>query len=98
MHRHANRWIALTTLGIMMAGSFGGLGTPQAQAGSKGRRNTMLGLGAVTAYGLLTHRRSLAVAGAVGTGIAYHNMRVAKQRENRQAAWRRHHRRHRHRS
>ncbi len=82
MVKHSSRWVALGTLGIMALSSFGGL-APAAHAGSKGRRNVMYGAAAVTAYGLLTHRRSVAAVGAIGTGIAYHNYRAAKSRENR---------------
>lgn len=98
-----HRWIALATLAVMAGTTLGGLQV--AQAGSKGRRNTMIGLGAVTVYGLLTGRKTVAIAGGVGTAIAYHNYRAAKKRENRAAAarraayyrrlaWRRHHHHH----
>lgn len=94
MVKHSSRWVALGTLGVMALSSFGAL-APAAHAGSKGRRNVMYGAAAVTAYGLLTHRRSVAAVGAIGTGIAYHNYRAAKSRENRQRdayLWRRSHR------
>ena len=92
MRKSANRWIALATLAVMTCASLGGFGMATAHAGSKSRRNLMLGAAAVTGYGLLTHRRSLAVAGAIGTGIAYHNYRAAKKREERYRHYRHHHR------
>lgn len=94
MVKHSNRWVALGTLGAMALTSFSAL-APVAQASSKGRKNLMYGAAAVTAYGLLTHRRTVAAAGAIGTAVAYHNYRAAKSRENRQRdayLWRRSHR------
>ncbi len=86
MKKMRTRIVALATLGALALTSFGRVAP--AHAGSKGRKNVMLGAAAVTAYGLLKHRRGLAVAGAVGTGVAYHNYRAAKQRENREASYR----------
>jgi len=63
----------------MAATSFGGLGTSMAQASVKGRRNTTLALAAVTAYGLIKKKKTVAIAGGVGTAIAYHRYRKAKK-------------------
>ena len=74
--------IALGTLGAMLTTTLGG-GLMPAHAGSKGRRNTALALGAITVYGLLKGNNKVAIAGGVGTAIAYSRYRSAKKRENR---------------
>ncbi|HVF10263.1 MAG TPA: hypothetical protein VNA16_05645, partial [Abditibacteriaceae bacterium] len=75
MKKQANRWIAFGLLGAMAATTFGGVGMPAAHASAKGRRNTTLGLGAVTAYGLIKKKKTVAIAGAVGTAVAYSRYR-----------------------
>ena len=87
MKKQANRWIALGILGVMTATSFGGLGMGTAYAGAKGRRNTTIALGAVTAYGLLKKKKTVAIAGAVGTAVSYRQYQIAKKREKRRQAW-----------
>lgn len=82
MMKQQRTFVALSTLGVMLATTLGGLWTP-AHAGSKGRRNTTLALGAVTAYGLLKGNKKVAIAGGVGTAIAYSRYRSAKKRERR---------------
>ena len=77
------RLVALSTLGVMTASTLGGLGMTAAQAGSKGRRNTTIGLGAVTAYGLLKKKKTLAIGAGVGTALAYSRYRKAKKAEQR---------------
>jgi hypothetical protein len=83
MKMHKNRFVALTTLGIMTAGTFGGLGMIEANASAKGRRNTTIALGAVTAYGLLKKKKTIAIAGGIGTVYAYSRYRKAKKEEDR---------------
>jgi hypothetical protein len=87
--KQANRWIGLGVLGVMVATSFGGFGTSLANASTKGRRNTALALGAVTAYGLIKKKKTVAIAGAVGTAVAYRQYRISKKRDNRRDARRR---------
>jgi hypothetical protein len=83
-----NRKIALGTLGIMTASTFGGvaLNTNPAQASEKGRRNTTIGLGAVTAYGLLKKKKTVAIGGAVGTAVAYSQYRKSRKRNKAEEA------------
>jgi hypothetical protein len=85
MKIHTNRTIALSTLGVMTASMMGGvaLTADPAHAGSKGRRNTTIGLGAVTAYGLLKKKKTVAIGGALGTAYAYSRYRKAKKQERR---------------
>jgi hypothetical protein len=86
MKMHKNRLIALGTLGIMTAGTVGGFGITDAHAGAKGRRNTTIALGAVTAYGLLKKKKTVAIAGGLGTVYAYSRYRKAKKEEDRRNA------------
>ena len=80
-----NRTIALGTLGVMTASAMGGLAltSTSAEAGSKGRRNTTFGLGAVTAYGILKKKPVVAIAGGIGTAVAYSKYKKAKKAEKR---------------
>lgn len=80
-----NRTVALSTLGVMAASTIGGLvvTSAPAEAGSKGRRNTTIGLGAITAYGLLKKKKTVAIAGGIGTALAYSKYRKAKKAEQR---------------
>lgn len=86
-----NRKIALATLGVMAASTAGGMGMGIAEASSKGRKNTMLGLGAVTAYGLLKKKRTVAIGGALGTAYAYKRYKDSRKDEKtaeaRRRAW-----------
>jgi len=90
MVKQANRWIALGTLGVMTASTLG-VGITAAQAGSKGRRNTTIALGAVTAAALLKKKKTVAAVAGVGTGVAYLRYRKAKKAETtaerRRRAW-----------
>ncbi len=85
MKIHNSRTIALGTLGVMTASTLGGLAltTTAAQASTKGRRNTTIGLGAVTAYGLLKKKKTVAIAGGIGTALAYSRYRKSKKADQR---------------
>lgn len=74
------RGIALATLGVMSVSTLGVAGV--ANAGSKGRLNTTIGLGAVTAYGLLKKNKTVAIGGALGTAYAYSKYKKAKKAED----------------
>jgi hypothetical protein len=77
----SQKFVALATLSIMGAGTLGTAGV--ALAGSKGRRNTTIGLGAITAYGILKKKKGVAIAGGLGTAYAYTRYRKAKKTERR---------------
>ncbi len=78
--------IALATLGVMSAGTLGGMSV--AQANTKGKRNLTIGLGAVTAYGLIKRNKTVAIAGGLGTAYAYSRYRKAhKQDKRRSQLW-----------
>jgi hypothetical protein len=93
MQTTAQRKIAVATLGVMAASTLGG--ATAVQAGSKGRLNTTIGLGAITAYGLLKKNKTVAIAGALGSAYAYtkynsakkQEMRVAQANQRRTAQW-----------
>lgn len=94
MKIQANRWIALSVLGAMVLSTLGVFSITPAHAGSKGRRNTAIALGAVTAYGLIKKKKKVAIAGAVGTAYAYKRYSNQKKRErNRRYYGRRYYRR-----
>ena len=76
--------IALATLGAMTVGTLGTSGV--ALASSKGKRNLAIGLGAVTAYGLLKKKRTVAIVGGLGTAYAYTRYRKEKKAEDRAEA------------
>ncbi len=78
-----NRWIALALLVVFGATMIVGPLVGTAQASSKGRRNTAIALGAVTAYGLLKKKKTVAIVGGLGTLYAYKRYRDAKKAEQR---------------
>jgi len=82
MLKNANKTVALTMLGVLSVSSLGLLSTP-AEASTKGRRNTTIALGAVTAYGLLKHNKTATIAGGIGTAIAYSRYNKSKKHDKR---------------
>ena len=84
--KNGNRWIALSVLFALLMTTLGAALLAPAQASTKGRRNTTIALGAVTAYGLLKHKKTLAIAGGIGTAIAYSRYRKSKKRDRARAA------------
>jgi hypothetical protein len=76
--------VALATLGVMSASIIGSAGVAHADAKSK--RNLAIGLGAVTAYGLLKKNKTVAIAGGLGTAYAYSKYSKAKKAEDRNEA------------
>ncbi len=87
MLKNTNRAVAFVTLGVFSATSLGVLSLP-ADASTKGRRNTTIGLGAVTAYGLIKRNKTVAIAGGIGTAIAYSRYNKSKKRDrNRRQSW-----------
>lgn len=92
MKTQTNKLVALGTGAALLVGTMGGVGISSAQASTKGRRNTTLALGAVTAYGLLKHNKTMAIAGGVGTALAYSRYRKSKKQDQRRSAWLRRHR------
>lgn len=88
MVKQANRRIALALLGVIGFSSFSGLMMPAAQASHKKWRNYALGGAAVTGYGLLKHKKGVAVVGALGTAYAYSRYRKGKKSHNRYGSYR----------
>jgi hypothetical protein len=74
------------TAGLLSAALGAGLltvGAPGAHASSKGRKNTTLGLGALSAYGLLTGKTAMGLLAGGGTAYAYKRYRDAKKSDSR---------------
>jgi hypothetical protein len=78
------RWIAGLTAGIISAGLLT-VGAPEAAAGSKGRRNTTIGVGAAAAYSLLRGKTKQGLVLGAGTAYAYKRYRDARRAERRRA-------------
>ncbi len=87
MTGHTNRWVALSTLGVMLTttlgATLGGAGLTAAHAKDKKWRNLAIAGAAVTGYGVLRKKRGLAIAGGVGTAYAYSKYRKAKKSHRR---------------
>ena len=87
MMKNANKTIALGTLGVFALTAFGGAMQP-AQASAKGKRNLAIGLGAVTAYGIVKKNKTVAIVGGVGTALAYRSYKKsARKAEQRRIQW-----------
>lgn len=71
-----SRTLRLTSLALLGAIGVGLIAPAAAQAGSKGRRNTALLLGAVTAYGIV--KKKPAIAGVAGAGAIYSYLQSRK--------------------
>ena len=68
--------------------SAGALGTLPAQASSKGRKNTTIGLGAAAAYELLRGNTTTGVLLGAGAAYGYTRYRDAKRDEDRYGRYR----------
>lgn len=87
MMKNANKTVALGTLGVLALTAFGGAIQP-AQASAKGKRNIAIGAAAVTAYGIVKKKRTVAIVGGVGTALAYRSYKKAsKKEEQRRIQW-----------
>lgn len=86
--KNTNRWIAVSLLLVLLAGSLSPLMMGRAEASTKGRRNVAIGLGILTGVALVKGKTGLAVAGALGTAYAYHRYRKGKKADIRRASWR----------
>lgn len=89
LQTRTRRVTILAVAAAMLGSIFAPLATTPAHAGSKGRRNTTIGLGAITAYGLLKRKKKLAIIGGIGTGVAYYRYRQARKSEKRRDAYNR---------
>jgi hypothetical protein len=75
------KWTAVVALVAMLATTLAAPQLPLAYAGSKGRRNTAIALGAVTVYSLLKGKKKAALIGAAATAYAYKRYSNEKRRE-----------------
>ena len=89
------RGIRLTATAVLAAIGVGLAAPHAAEAGSKGRRNTAIGLGAVAVYGIV--KKKPVIAGLAGGGAIYSYVRsrqaAKKERARRQARQRARYRR-----
>jgi len=69
----------LGTAAVMTASSVVGPLMSASHASVEGRRNTALAAGAVTAYGLIKRKKTVAIVGGLGTLYAYKRYRDAKK-------------------
>ena len=80
-----NQRLALLSAAVMSVSTLAGPMLAPAQAAStKGRRNTAIAAGAVTAYGLLKGNKTVTILGGLGTAYAYKRYRDAKNSNRRQ--------------
>ena len=78
--------LAATTIGATLSGA---AFSPVEAQKSKKWRNFALGGAAVTGYGLIKKKKTVAIVGGVGTAYAYSRYRKDKKRENASAENRR---------
>lgn len=84
------RIVAFAVLGAL---GLGFVAPTAAEAGSRGRRNTAIALGAVSLYGIATRKPLIAGLGAGGAIYSYVSSRNARRRELRRERRRRYARR-----
>ena len=70
-------------LTVTLAASMVALGAPAARAGSKGRKNTALGLGALAVYELLRGKTGTGLLAGAGAAYAYKRYSDARKNERR---------------
>jgi hypothetical protein len=78
-----HRWLPTLAATLIISSTLAGPLIGEAQASKKGRLNTVIGAGAVTAYGLLKGNKTLAILGGLGTAYAYKRYRDAVKSERR---------------
>lgn len=84
MIKNTNKWVGLSTLGVLFATTFGGLGmTPAHAKHSKKYRNFAIAGGAIAGYGLLKKNKTATIVGGLGGLYAYSKYRKAKKQDRR---------------
>ena len=85
-----NRWVALSLLVAIVASTL--MISAPAQAKSSTWKKVAIGAGLVAGYGLLTHKKGLAIGAGVVAAGSYLKYRHDRKREKRRSAYyRRHH-------
>jgi hypothetical protein len=79
------RKIALSTLAVLGATTFGGLAVKPANASSDTWKKIAIGAGVVTGYGLLKGKKDVALIGGIATVGSYLKYRSDKKKEDREA-------------
>lgn len=85
--------LRITALAVIGALGLGLMAPTAAHAGSKGRRNTAIALGAVALYGIVKKKPVIAGVGAAGAVYSYISSRNARKKELRRERYRRYARR-----
>lgn len=83
------RTVRLAALALAGMLGVGMLAPSAAEAGSKGKRNTALVLGAVGVYGIVKKQPLVAGLGLAGAGYSYASSLRDRDRERRRDRWRR---------
>jgi hypothetical protein len=78
--------IALSTLGVMSAATFGGALVTPAHAGSDTWKKVAIGAGVVTGYGLLKGKGKVATIGGIATVGSLLKYRSDKKKEDKEEA------------
>lgn len=78
------RKIALSTLAVLGATTFGGLAVKPAHASSDTWKKIAIGAGIVTGYGLLKDKKNIALIGGIATVGSYLKYRSDKKKEDRE--------------
>jgi hypothetical protein len=73
----------MSLLTLTVGAGLTAFGAPTAQASSKGRKNTAIGLGALAAYGLLSGKTGTGLAAGAGAAYAYKRYRDSRKTERR---------------
>jgi hypothetical protein len=78
--------VALSTLGVLTASTFGGALVSPAQASSDTWKKIAIGSGVVTGYGLLKHKGKIATIGGIATVGSLLKYRSDKKKEDKEEA------------
>jgi hypothetical protein len=76
---NSQRWVAMSTLGVMAAGSMMTLTPPAHAVSSKTWKKIAIGSAVVTGYGLIKRKRKVALIGAAATAGSYYMYRRARR-------------------
>ena len=87
------RKIAIGTLAVLGATTFGGVAVKPAQASSDTWKKIAIGAGVVTGYGLLKKKNDIALIGGIATVGSYLKYKSEKKKEDRNDRYRYNYRR-----
>jgi hypothetical protein len=82
------RRFTASLLGTLFGASLLALGTPGVEAGSKGRKNTTIAIGAVALHQLLTGKTTNGLIAGAGAAYAYKRYQDAREDEKERERYR----------